>query len=283
MPELPEVETIIRRLRNGTKTHPPVPGHVIQSVQITWDRIIAEPDPPSFRENLMGKEIIGAQRRGKFLYFPLSKGHLIAHLRMSGDMRMEPRVTSENKPLPPDNYDRVILNFESPYRLAFNNIRKFGRMWYVENSQSIFGDLGPEPLSDSFTPDQFYEMLQSHSRQIKPLLMDQHFLAGLGNVYTDESLFWAKIHPLRQSDSLSKEEVKRLHDSIQSVLRLGIRRFGASIDWIYRGGEFQNSFKVYQQEGEPCPVCETPIEKIKVGQRGTHFCPNCQKPPKSKG
>ncbi len=281
MPELPEVETIIRRLRNGTKTHPPVTGHVIQSVKITWDQIITEPDPDSFRENLIGKEIIDAQRRGKFLHFPLSKGHLIAHLRMSGDMRMEERITLKGELLPPDKYDRVILNFESAYRLAFNNIRKFGRIWYVENPQTLFGDLGPEPLSENFSANQFYDMLHSHSRQIKPLLMDQGFLAGLGNVYTDESLFWAKIHPLRQSDSLSKKEAKKLFDSIQSVLKLGIQRFGASIDWIYRGGEFQNSFKVYQREGEPCPTCGTTIEKIRVGQRGTHFCPKCQKQPKS--
>ncbi len=281
MPELPEVETIIRRLRNGTKTNPPVPGHVIQSVKITWDRIIAEPNPQAFQENLIGKEIKDAQRRGKFLHFPLSQGHLIGHLRMSGDMRMEQRVTPQGDPVPPEDYDRVILNFESAYRMVFSNIRKFGRMWYVEDTQSIFGDLGPEPLSDNFTADRFYDMLQNHSRQIKPLLMDQSFLAGLGNVYTDESLFWAKIHPLRQSDSLSKEEVQRLFNSIQSVLILGIRRFGASIDWIYRGGEFQNYFKVYQREGEPCPICGTPIEKIRVGQRGTHFCPNCQKPPKN--
>jgi len=279
MPELPEVETIIRRLRNGTQNHPPVPGHVIQSIEIRWDRIIAEPDPQTFRENLIGKEIKDAQRRGKFLHFPLSKGHLIAHLRMSGDMRMEPRVTPKGDPIPPEAYDRVILNFESTYRMAFNNIRKFGRMWYVEDPQTIFRDLGPEPLSDNFTAKQFYNMLHSHSRQIKPLLLDQHFIAGLGNVYTDESLFWARINPLRQSDSLSEKEAKNLYYSIQYVLMLGIRRFGASIDWIYRGGEYQNFFKVYQREGEPCPICGTPIEKIKVGQRGTHFCPNCQKKP----
>jgi formamidopyrimidine-DNA glycosylase len=281
MPELPEVETIIRRLRYGTNNIPPVTGQLIQSVEITWDRIIAESDPQSFRESLIGKTIVDAQRRGKFLHFPLSAGHLIAHLRMSGDMRMEDRITPKGKPLPPDKYDRVIINFESAYRLVFNNIRKFGRMWYVEDIQTLFGDLGSEPLSDDFTADLFYSMLHNHSRQIKPLLMDQRFIAGMGNVYTDESLFLAKIHPLRQSDSLTKEEVKRLHDSIRSVLRLGIRRFGASIDWIYRGGEFQNSFNVYQREGEPCPICGTLIKKIKVGQRGTHFCPNYQKQPKS--
>jgi formamidopyrimidine-DNA glycosylase len=109
--------------------------------------------------------------------------------------------------------------------------------------------------------------------------MDQHFIAGLGNIYTDESLFWAKIHPLRKSDSLSSKETTSLFNAIRYVLITGIRRFGASVDWIYRGGEYQNFFKVYQREGKPCSVCGTPIKKIEVGQRGTHFCPNCQKQP----
>jgi len=281
MPELPEVETIVRRLRNGTPDHPPVPGHTIQSVEITWDRIIEEPDPQSFRENLIGKEIVDVCRRGKFLHFPLSTGHLVGHLRMSGDMRMEFRISPEGNPIPPEEYDRVIINFQTFYRLVFSSVRKFGRMWYVEDPQSLFGDLGPEPLSEAITSDQLDKMLHAHSRQIKPLLMDQHFIAGLGNVYTDEALFWAKIHPLRQSDSLSREETNKLYDAIKYVLMEGIRRFGASLDWIYRGGEFQNFFKVYQREGKPCPICGTTIKKITVGQRGTHFCPNCQKKPES--
>lgn len=281
MPELPEVETIVRRLKDGTPDTPSVPGHIIQSVEINWDRIIEEPDPRTFRENLIGKEILEVHRRGKFLHFPLSLGHLVGHLRMSGDMRMVLRVSPEGDPISAEKYDRVIINFQSVYRLVFSSIRKFGRMWYVEDAQSIFGDLGPEPLSETFTSDQFYKMLQAHSRQIKPLLMDQHFIAGLGNVYTDESLFAAKIHPLRQSDSLSREETKRLYTAIRTVLREGIERFGASLDWIYRGGEYQNFFKVYQRAGEPCPHCGTVIKKMTVGQRGTHFCPHCQNIPGS--
>ncbi len=277
MPELPEVETIIRRLRNGTPDHPPLSGHTIQSVEITWERIIAEPAPQSFKENLIGKKIIDARRRGKFLHFPLSAGHLIAHLRMSGDMRMALRVSPEGNPITPKDYDRVILNFESVYRLSFSNIRKFGRIWYVEDPQSVFGDLGPEPLSVELNPEKFYSMLHAHNRQIKPLLMDQHFIAGLGNIYTDESLFRAKIHPLRKSDSLSREETKNLFNAIRTVLMEGIQQSGASLDWIYRGGTYQEVLKVYRREGEPCLICGTTIKKISVGQRGTHFCPNCQK------
>ena len=281
MPELPEVETIIRKLRNGTDDHPPVPGHIIQSVEITWDRIIQEPDPEVFKSNIQGKKILGAQRRGKFMHFPLDDGHLIGHLRMSGDMRMEKRVNSDGEPIPREPYDRVILNFTAPWRMVFSNIRKFGRMWFTKDPQQFFGDLGPEPLSNDFTEEKLYEMLHDHSRQIKPLLMDQKFIAGLGNIYTDETLFRAKIHPLRKSDSLSRSEADVLHTAIQTVLRSGIQHLGSSLDWIYRGGQFQNYFNVYKREGEPCPDCGSSIEKITVGQRGTHFCPFCQETPDS--
>jgi formamidopyrimidine-DNA glycosylase len=171
----------------------------------------------------------------------------------------------------------VIINFESTYRLAFSNIRKFGRMWYVDDPEIILGVLGPEPLDPAFTPQRLYERLKQHHRQIKPLLMDQHFIAGLGNIYADESLFRAKIHPLRISDSINESEALALHTAIQETLNEGIRRFGSSLDWIYRGGEFQNYFNAYGQTGQPCPRCGTPIQKIIVGQRGTHFCPHCQK------
>lgn len=279
MPELPEVETIIQRLKKGDLDHPPVPGHIIQSVEVTWDRIIAKPDPKGFKENIIGKEIIDARRRGKFLHFPLNKGHMMAHLRMSGNIRMERRLTEEGKAIPPEEYDKVIINFEENWRLVFVSIRKFGRMWYVEDQKTLFGDLGPEPLGEDFSANKLYEMLHAHSRQIKPLLMNQTFIAGMGNVYTDEALFRAKIHPLRKSDSLSSIEAELLYNAIQIVLREGVLRLGTSLDRIYEGGQFQNYFRVYQQDGKPCPNCGTIIEKITVGQRGTHICPNCQKKP----
>jgi formamidopyrimidine-DNA glycosylase len=198
---------------------------------------------------------------------------------MSGDMHMKKRLDENGKNLPADPYDRVIMNFESSWRMTFNNIRKFGRMWFVHDPETIFGKLGPEPLSKAFTPEGLFDMLHSVNRQIKPLLMDQGFIAGLGNIYTDESLFRAKIHPLRKSDSLSKEESSCLHKAIQNTLNDGIRKFGASVDWVYKGGDFQNYFNVYQREKESCPVCGSPIVRITVGQRGTHFCPHCQVAP----
>jgi formamidopyrimidine-DNA glycosylase len=143
MPELPEVETIIRRLRDGTPDQPSVSGQTIQTVEVTWDRSIAEPDARSFQNAMIGKHITDARRRGKYLHFPLNQGHLIGHLRMSGDMRMERRQDADGTTNPPGPYDRVIFNFESPYRLVFSNIRKFGRMWYVADPLTVFANLGP--------------------------------------------------------------------------------------------------------------------------------------------
>ncbi len=276
MPELPEVETIIRRLRDGTADLPGVRDQVIMAAEVTWARIIAAPDVDGFKQCLVGKKINDARRRGKYLHFPLNNGHLIGHLRMSGDMRLEGRLTDDSNTRPAEPYDRVTLDLESPYRLVFSNIRKFGRMWYVEDPEQVFGKLGPEPLDPTFTNISLYERLIAHSRQIKPLLMDQAFIAGLGNIYTDEALFRARLHPLRRSNTLSPNEAETLHQAIQYVLNEGIRRFGASLDWIYRGGEFQNDFNVYGKTGQPCPACGSAIEKINVGQRGTHFCPRCQ-------
>ena len=198
---------------------------------------------------------------------------------MSGDMRMESIQTERGTFRSYRAYDKVIINFATSWRLMFSNIRKFGRMWYTEDPNSVFGKLGIEPFDQAFTAEMLYEILRSHNRQIKPLLMDQSFIAGLGNIYTDESLFLAKIHPRSISSSLTKSEASRLHNTIQATLRAGIQQFGSSVDWAYLGGEFQNYFKVYQRKGQPCPRCGGPIEKIVVGQRGTHFCPHCQAAP----
>ncbi len=276
MPELPEVETIVTRLKEGTVDTPSVIGETIHTVFVHWDKIIAAPDPETFKKNLQDKQLINACRRGKFLHFPLNKGHLIGHLKMSGDMRMEKRIKENIDPVPHQTHDRVIVNFYTPWRLVFSNIRKFGRLWYVNDPNEVFGSLGPEPLDKEFTPERLFSMLQKHNRQIKPLLLDQTFLTGLGNIYSDESLFLAKIHPLRKSSSITKDEAIKLHQAIEMTLKHGIKQFGASLDWVYRGGQFQNYFNVYQQDGKPCPVCGELINKIYVGQRGTHYCPNCQ-------
>jgi formamidopyrimidine-DNA glycosylase len=162
-------------------------------------------------------------------------------------------------------------------KLVFNDTRKFGRIWLVRDPQEVVQGLGPEPLSNDFTADDLYERLHLRHRQLKPLLLDQSFLAGLGNIYTDEALHRARLHPLTLSDSLNREQAQHLWEAIREVLQEGIRRNGSSIDWVYRGGEYQNYFRVYGQAGKPCPVCGTAIERLVVGQRSTHICPNCQR------
>ena len=161
-------------------------------------------------------------------------------------------------------------------RLVFSDPRKFGRVWLVDDPQAVLGRLGPEPFDPHLTAEEFHRRLQQRHRQIKPLLMDQAFLAGLGNIYTDEALHMARIHPLLLSDQITLAESALLIESIRIVLKEGVFRNGASIDWVYRGGDFQNHFRVYQRTGEPCPVCGTPIARMVVGQRGTHYCPHCQ-------
>jgi formamidopyrimidine-DNA glycosylase len=138
------------------------------------------------------------------------------------------------------------------------------------------GSLGPEPLDETFTAQDLHRALHARQRQLKPLLLDQSFLAGLGNIYTDEALHLARLHPLTVSNSVSPEQSELLWRSIRQVLQEGILRNGASIDWVYRGGDYQHFFKVYQRTGNPCYNCGTPIERLVVGQRGTHYCPHCQ-------
>jgi formamidopyrimidine-DNA glycosylase len=278
MPELPEVETIARVLRQGGPKTQSLLGKRITNVRLLWDRTLATPSPAEFEARLTGHIFQAISRRGKFLITHLSQGDkLVFHLRMSGDLLLQP---DEGAPAP---HDRLILGLHDGQRLTFNDARKFGRVWLVSDLQAITQHLGPEPLESSFTPNVLFERLHSYRRQIKPLLMDQSFLAGLGNIYADEALHMAGIHPLRSSDSLDYPEAERLWRSIRQVLQDGIRLSGASIDWVYRGGEFQNQFRVYQRAGEACLVCQTPIRRIVVGQRGTHYCPVCQADPSEMG
>jgi formamidopyrimidine-DNA glycosylase len=264
MPELPEVETIARTLL------PALVGKTVLSADLRWPRTLSAPSPSSFKKRIKGQRIETISRRAKFLDIQLSELHLLIHLRMSGDLLV---VLGGYQPA---KHDRLIIELSEDTRLIFSDPRKFGRVWLVDNPAKLFQDLGPEPLSDAFTPDWLYTALQLRRRQIKPLLLDQAFLAGLGNIYTDEALHMAKLHPLSPSDAVTRKQAKKLWQAIREVLEEGIRRNGASIDWVYRGGDFQNHFRVYGRTGAPCPVCKTTIERITVGQRGTHFCPHCQ-------
>ncbi len=269
MPELHEVETIVRGLRAANN----VIGKTIMNSQVLWQRSLAVPLPVVFHEQLKGQQILAVDRRGKFIIIRLTRQSLLIHLRMSGDIFVETGETTRNL-----KHDRVVLEFSDGSRLAFNDTRKFGRVWLVDDPQSVLGDLGPEPLEDSLTDELFFESLSHSKRQVKPLLLDQTFIAGLGNIYTDEALFSAGIHPCTPANLITLGKAADLLCAIRQVLHEGIKRNGASIDWVYRGGDFQNYFNVYQRGGEPCRRCGTPIERITLGQRGTHYCPHCQLP-----
>lgn len=275
MPELPEIETISRALSQGGNNWPSILGKTITEVNILWERTLETPSAEEFKARIIGQGIKEVDRRGKFLHIHLTSDSLIIHLRMSGDILIEP----EDEEIA--THHRLLLIFDDGWRMAFNDTRKFGRVWLVDDPVEVFKRLGPEPLASEFTSDVLYQRLVSHRRQLKPLLMDQCFLAGMGNIYTDEALHLAKLNPLTRSDTISEGQAEELWRAIRHVLLEGIHNNGASIDWVYRGGDFQNYFRVYQRTGEPCPDCDTPIIRIVVGQRGTHLCPTCQPDPDS--
>jgi len=270
LPELPEVETICRMLREGSLDYPTLVGKSIASTQVLWERTLAFPGVVEFYARLPGQTITDIGRRGKFLMILLSLDTLLLHLRMSGDVRVEAQE------MPIALHDRLLVNFDDGLRLVFNDTRKFGRVWLVGDAREILGNLGPEPFDDELTPLEFYRRLHTTRRQLKPLLLDQSFLAGLGNIYTDESLHLAHLHPLTPANEVSPDQAERLLGAIHQILEDGIRHNGASIDWVDRGGGFQNYFRVYDRAGEPCPECGSSIQRMVVGQRGTHFCPTCQ-------
>ena len=267
MPELPEVETIVRGLRAADN----IVGKTIMNSHVLWQRSLAVPLAVEFQQLIAGQQILAVDRRGKFIVIKLTSQSLLIHLRMSGDIFVESGETMRNQ-----KHDRVILDFDDGSRMAFNDTRKFGRVWLVDDPQSVFGKLGPEPLEESLTPGLFFEKLSRSKRQVKPLLLDQTFVAGLGNIYTDESLFIAGINPTTPANLIPLDKAGSLLNAVREVLIEGIKRNGASIDWVYRGGDFQNYFKVYQRDGDPCIRCGTTIERITLGQRGTHYCPHCQ-------
>jgi len=264
MPELPEVETFVRQLR------PACLGQRITDVTIRWPRHIATPNPRQFRRRIRGQKITGLNRRGKYLVFSLTNDFLLIHLKMSGDLQVRPRGK-------PGKHDHTIFHFADNTELRFNDTRKFGRVYLVADSEEVTGGLGPEPLARSFTAAKLESLLTTRRRPLKSLLLDQTVLAGVGNIYADESLHRAKLHPQKRSDSLTPAETRALWRSLRHTLNLAIRHNGSSIDWMYRGGDHQNHLHVYGRTDEPCLICGTPIRHILLGGRSTHFCPHCQR------
>ncbi len=274
MPELPEVETIATDLNAAGLV-----GKSVSCARVYWPRSIAEPSPPEFCRLMEGKKIAAIGRRGKFLVFGFADGQsMLLHLRMSGRLHHLPADQ------PRSAHEHVVLAFDDGSELRLHDTRKFGRIHLLEHAEAILGRLGPEPLGRQFTPGRFTQMLAARRRLLKPLLLDQSFLAGLGNIYVDECLWEARIHPQRRSDTLSAAEAGALHAAIRRVLRRGIKNLGTSLGTgkanFYsvsrRRGRNRDALKVFRRTGEPCPRCGSEIRRIIVGQRSTHLCPRCQ-------
>jgi formamidopyrimidine-DNA glycosylase len=280
VPELPEVETIARQVRAR------LVGRTIAAVRLHWPGIAARPKGAALARSLVGAAITSVWRRGKFFVIDLTRsgepaGHLVGHLRMSGRLYIEPSSAH------PGPHTRATLALDDGSSLRFVDPRKFGRLWWVADVEEVLGSLGPEPLGSAFTRPWLAAGLRARRRSLKALLLDQTFVAGLGNIYTDEALHAAGLHPLRSSDSLDPAAAGRLHRAIRRVLQAAIRREGSSFDTFYRTpegrpGGYQERFLVYGRTGKPCRGCGTAITRLVVAQRGTHICPRCQPRPRGR-
>jgi len=281
MPELPEVETVARGLRAC------LTGHTITKVTVHWPGSIGTPGPRRFAQSLAGRLVTDVHRRGKWIVIELNDGQtLLVHLRMTGQLLLE------HADCPVDDYTRVVFSLDKSSGagcdhlcLRFSDMRKFGRLILTDDPSDVLGELGPEPLADDFTVERFRCMLAKRRGRIKSLLLNQHFLVGLGNIYVNEALWRAHIHPLRSAHSLSSDEVEALHEAIRFVLRAAIAGGGTTLEnGNFRQvhgetGEFAGQLQIYGCEGESCACCGSLVQRIKVGQRGTYFCPQCQPPP----
>lgn len=233
----------------------------------------ASPSVSAVRAGIVGRHIESLERRAKFLVFGLNDGgRMLVHLRMSGRFELAAERPESDAP----RHVRAIWLLDDGQRLLFCDARKFGRIVFAPAGASPLDGLGIEPLSRDFTPERLRSLLSASRRPIKPLLLDQSVIAGIGNIYADESLHRAGIHPLRAALSLEPHKVQALHSAIRAVLREAIRRNGTSFDWIYPSGGMQHYLRVYGRTGEACGVCGGAIVALRVGQRGTHICPNCQ-------
>lgn len=272
MPELPEVQTIVHDLLESDLI-----GKKIKGISVYWERTIASSNVQNFKKQIINEKIREISRRGKFILFTLDNNSLLIHLRMTGKFFLN----SLNKKTP---HERVRLIFEDGRILHYDDQRKFGKWYLMPSTSEKFDSLGLEPLSSSFTFKAFAKLLKNSSQQIKPFLLNQRHIAGLGNIYVDESLWAAKIHPKQKTNSISLFKKKTLHQAIIDVLKNGIAHMGTTLgnknanyfSVSGRRGGNQTQLKVFRREKLPCPRCGENIIKIKVAQRGTHICPNCQ-------
>jgi len=274
VPELPEVETVVRLIR------PRLVGRSITAASVAWKRSIGSQSVASFARAVVGERFESVERRAKYIVMSLGgRGALVGHLRMTGRMHVEAADWD------PGKFARVRLDLDDGNAFHFIDVRKFARLEFVRDPAPRLADLGPEPLGPEFTADWLAQQLRGCRGALKPLLLDQSFLAGLGNIYVDEALFRARLHPLTNSRRVSAEQAAALRREIRAVLGEAIEREGSSFDTFYRTpegnpGSFQHQFRVYGRTGEPCRDCGTPIARSVVGQRGTHTCPSCQPRPR---
>jgi formamidopyrimidine-DNA glycosylase len=267
MPELPEVETIKNELA------PWVVGQSFTQVTILDAELVSGGSAEEVRRGLVGQKVESLGRRGKYLIFHLANGKsLIIHLRMTGVLLLNPKGV--------DHYARAVFHLSNGHRLVFSDRRRLGLIWLMNDADTVVGKLGPEPLDESFTPGALGQRLSRRHIPVKAALLDQGIVAGIGNMYADEALFAARIHPLRKANALSPEEVQTLYHCIRRVLQAAISSKGASVDTYVRPegelGTAHFDFKVAHGGGEPCPICGSTIERVLVQNRGTYFCPRCQ-------
>ncbi len=274
LPELPEVETIRCDLEKS------VQGKILQAVQLFYNGFVKYPSPDIFISSLAGKKIIGTGRRGKYLFLHLSDNlKLVIHFRMTG------RIIYSTVKTVPIKHTHGIFLFKDGGELHFNDVRKFGAMWLVDDTEAslIAGlkSLGPEPLAEEFTVKFLTDICQKSRSKIKSFLLSQKNVAGLGNIYVDEALFRAGLDPHRQTNELAAREIKILWQGIKEVLEEGIKARGTTVsDYVDvqgKTGSFQKSLQVYGRAGQNCFICGSSVQRKKTAGRSSYFCPLCQK------
>ena len=281
MPELPEVETVARDLR------PRLVGATIVGARTSWARTLRTHDPLAFADAVAGRTVESVERRAKQLVIGLSgDAALTIHLKMTGQLFVVPADA------PDDPYVRLVLELADGRELRFRDIRKFGKVGLYGRDPvsgelvaevggaAVFAAIGPEPLADEFTVREFRRRLRRRKGRLKPLLLDQSFVAGIGNIYADESLWRSRLHPLRSASSLRPPDERRLYEAVRAVLSEAIERRGSSIDDYTApdgDGSMQERLDVYQRTGEACRRCGRPVRRVVVGARSTHFCSWCQR------
>ena len=274
MPELPEVETYVRELE------PQLAGRRVVQAHVSWPRTVAEPSAPEFESAIAGAVFERFGRRGKYMLLGLQDGRtLIVHLRMTGKFEVLPAGTT------PDKHVHVTMELDDGRRIHFQDTRKFGRIWLTGDANRVLAKLGPEPLGDDFTAEYLASRLAERKASVKAVILDQSVVAGVGNIYADEALYRARIHPARPGANLTSVEIENLRTAIVEILARAIELQGSTLgtsclqNYSRPGGQpggFQEEHYVFRRTGEPCVRCGTPIERIVITQRGTHFCLVCQ-------